>query len=245
MFARAVAAFGFLALSLTAVAAQDRPRAVIELFTSQGCSSCPPADRLMTELARDPGLIVLTMPVDYWDYLGWKDTLANPAFSARQRAYSWVRGDRQVFTPQSVINGSFQAIGSERAAIDNAIGSSVAQIGSPTLPVDVRITRGANGFAVTVAQDALRAGHVWIVPVANERHVKIGRGENASRAITYSNVALGLTRIGEWTGSRTELPVPASALTGDADGFVVLVQGGTDKKAGRIVGAARLSLATQ
>jgi hypothetical protein len=108
-------------------AVQEKPRAVVELFTSQGCSSCPPADKLMTELSKDPGLIVLTLPVDYWDYLGWKDTLAQPAFTQRQRAYSAVRGDRQVYTPQAVINGASHAVGSEKAAINQAIVSTRLQ----------------------------------------------------------------------------------------------------------------------
>src|ERR1700710_268918 len=78
--------------------AQAEPRAVIELFTSQGCSSCPAADKLLGELAKDPSVIALSMPIDYWDYLGWEDTLAHSGFSARQKAYSLMRGDRDVYT---------------------------------------------------------------------------------------------------------------------------------------------------
>src|ERR671917_179365 len=100
------------ALTGPSVAAPS-PRAVVELFTSQGCSSCPPADRVLAELAREPDVIALSLPVDYWDYLGWKDTLASPAFSARQRAYSNARGDRQVFTPQMVVNGKVSCVGSD------------------------------------------------------------------------------------------------------------------------------------
>src|SRR5882724_374495 len=107
--------------SATAVFAAERPRAVIELFTSQGCSSCPPADKLAGELANDPSLVVLSLAIDYWDYLGWKDTNALHGHANRQRAYSRVRGDRQVYTPQAVINGVVHVIGSDRAAIDAAI----------------------------------------------------------------------------------------------------------------------------
>src|SRR6202041_3881202 len=89
------------------------PKALLELFTSQGCSSCPAADKLLGELANDPSLVALSVPIDYWDYLGWKDTLANPAHSARQRAYSRVRGDRQGSTPQIVVNGAMQGLGSD------------------------------------------------------------------------------------------------------------------------------------
>src|SRR5437868_8689477 len=92
--------------TLTAGLVSAQTRGVIELFTSQGCSSCPPADKLAGELARDPSLVVLSLPVDYWDYLGWKDTLALPGHTNRQRAYSKTRGDREVYTPQVVVNGA-------------------------------------------------------------------------------------------------------------------------------------------
>ena len=100
------------------------PRAVVELFTSQGCSSCPPADKILGELAKDPSMIAMSMPIDYWDYLGWKDTLADSRFCARQKAYSQVRGDREVYTPQAVVNGSVHVIGSDRAGIENAISAT-------------------------------------------------------------------------------------------------------------------------
>jgi hypothetical protein len=242
MLARLIGSLALAAATLSGAVAGERPRAVIELFTSQGCSSCPPADRLASELARDPGLLVVTMPVDYWDYLGWKDTLAQPAFTARQRGYAWLRGDRQVYTPQAVVNGAAHAIGSERSAIDNAVGMSQSQPG--TLSMDVTVTREAGGLAVVVVSDGSRKGHVWVIPTVNERQVRIGRGENASRAITYTNVALSLTRIGEIEGTTTRLAIPASAMNGEADALVVLVQGGGERKAGHVLGAARISLAS-
>src|SRR5258708_4284994 len=103
-----------LAPWVTANQANAQPRAVIELFTSQSCSSCPPADRLLVELARDPSLVVLSWHVDYWDNLGWKDTFSLPASSARQRAYGAARGDRQIYTPQVVVSGASQVVGSDR-----------------------------------------------------------------------------------------------------------------------------------
>src|SRR5438270_13293400 len=89
-------------------------RGVVELFTSQGCSSCPPADRYLAELAKDPSLVVLSWPVDYWDYIGWKDTFGSPGFTARQKAYAAVRRDDQVYTPQAVIDGVTHAVGNDR-----------------------------------------------------------------------------------------------------------------------------------
>src|SRR5205807_2253557 len=115
------------------------PRAVVELFTSQGCSSCPPADRIIGELAKDPSVIALSMPIDYWDYLGWKDTLADARFSARQKAYSQMRGDRDVYTPQVIVNGSAHLIGSDRAGIEGAIGDTKKSDGVMTVPVSMML----------------------------------------------------------------------------------------------------------
>src|SRR6476469_6544365 len=117
--------------------AQAEPRAVIELFTSQGCSSCPAADKLMAEYAQDPSVIALSLAVDYWDYLGWKDTLALSGHSNRQRAYAKVRGDRQVYTPQVVIDGAVHALGSDKAAIERAIRQTRDQSSPLLLPVKI------------------------------------------------------------------------------------------------------------
>src|ERR1700748_808245 len=117
-------ALGVCAIVAIIRPAVAEPRAIVELFTSQGCSSCPPADKVIGELAKDPSVIALSMPIDYWDYLGWQETLADARFSARQQAYSHVRGDRDVYTPQVVVNGSVHVIGSDRAGIEDAIGST-------------------------------------------------------------------------------------------------------------------------
>ncbi len=217
--------------------APDRPRAVIELFTSQGCSSCPPADKLMTELAKDPSLIVLTLPVDYWDYLGWKDTLAHAAFTSRQKSYSAMRGDRQVYTPQAVINGAAHAVGSEPASIDRAILATRNQAG--VLSVDVRIEKGENGLKAIVPATQGLSGHIWVLPMVKERLVQIGRGENTGRSVTYSNVVRGVSRVATWNGEALAIDIPATAVTADAEGVIVLVQMGTEKKPGAIIGAAR------
>jgi len=114
------------------------PRAVVELFTSQGCSSCPPADKIIGELSSDPSIIALSMPIDYWDYLGWKDTLADSRFTARQRAYSRMRGDREVYTPQVVVNGAEHVIGSDRAGIENAIAKTSSSHNVMSVPVSMK-----------------------------------------------------------------------------------------------------------
>src|SRR5512135_2350311 len=121
--------------TLATQAFAGEPRAVIELFTSQGCSSCPPADKLAGELAQDSTLLVMSLPVDYWDYLGWKDTLAIHGHSNRQRAYANARGDREVYTPQVVVNGVRHALGSDKAAIENAIEQTRKSAAPLKLPV--------------------------------------------------------------------------------------------------------------
>src|ERR1700759_483479 len=147
------------ALSICAIVAIVRPahadpRAVVELFTSQGCSSCPPADRIIGELAKDPSVIALSMPIDYWDYLGWKDTLADARFSARQKAYSQMRGDREVYTPQVVVNGSAHVVGSDRAGIESAIGDTKKTDGVMSVPVTMTI----NGRQISVSVAASSKG---------------------------------------------------------------------------------------
>ncbi|HAR17590.1 MAG TPA: DUF1223 domain-containing protein, partial [Bradyrhizobium sp.] len=131
-------ALGICAIVAIIRPAHADPRAVVELFTSQGCSSCPPADKIIGDLAKDPNVIALSMPIDYWDYLGWKDTLADSRFSARQKAYSHMRGDRDVYTPQAVVNGSAHVIGSDRASIEDAIKST--EKGGTVMSVPVTMT---------------------------------------------------------------------------------------------------------
>src|SRR5947208_869101 len=133
-------ALGICAIVAVIRPAEADPRAVVELFTSQGCSSCPPADKVIGELANDPSVIALSMPIDYWDYLGWKDTLADSRFTARQKAYSQVRGDREVYTPQVVVNGSVHVIGSDRPGIEEAIGTTANATGVMSVPVTMTLS---------------------------------------------------------------------------------------------------------
>src|SRR5580658_2204404 len=148
--------------------AHAEPRAVVELFTSQGCSSCPPADKVIGELAKDPSVIALSMPIDYWDYLGWKDTLADARFSARQQAYSRVRGDRGVYTPQVVVNGSAHVVGSDREGIEEAIDHKVDGV----MSVPVSMSQAGKQITVSVAASnkspAAMHGEVWICSISKE-----------------------------------------------------------------------------
>ena len=215
------------------------PRAVIELFTSQGCSSCPPADAVLAEMAREPDVIALTLPVDYWDYLGWKDTLAQHAFTLRQRSYANARGDRQVFTPQMVVNGTAACIGTKRREVEKAIGEANGD--RERLPVPIAV-RQANG-TITVEVGAGGAGEtagVWLLPVTRAATVAIAKGENRGRTATYANVVRGTRYLGLWSGrpARFEVPVEVTR-TEESDGFAVLLQTTARGRPGPILGAAR------
>jgi hypothetical protein len=225
------------------------PRAVVELFTSQGCSSCPPADKIIGELAKDPNVIALSMPIDYWDYLGWKDTLADSRFSARQKAYSAARGDRKVYTPQVVVNGSAQVIGSDRANIEGAISDTAKAAGVMAVPVS--ITLAGKQVTVSVAADkgpaaspgSASLGEVWLCSVTREIPISIGKGENRGHTVTYHNVVRNLLKVGDWNGSAGSWTVPLENISREGvDTAVVFVQGGNREKPGAMLGAASASL---
>jgi hypothetical protein len=212
---------------------------VLELFTSQGCNSCPPADRLAAQLAHEPGTVMISLPVDYWDYLGWKDSFAAPAFTARQRAYAKARGDMQIYTPQIVIDGVSHAVGSERDAIEAAAAASQAPdiaitdtLGGDQLHIDVAASGG-------LAQQA----KVWLVPILSAASVAIGRGENAGATVTYTNVARDLRKLGDWNGAACKFDVSTAELRKlGADGAAVLLQADDAGLPGRILGASIVKL---
>jgi hypothetical protein len=226
-----------LALCLAAPPAQAETRAIIELFTSQGCSSCPPADRLMGELAKDPSLVAISLNVDYWDSLGWKDTLADPRHTARQRAYALARGDRAVYTPQIVINGTAHLVGSDRDALRRALGGDAAR---PSIPVNALVVDG--NLRVQVAASG-GAGELWVVAVAREVAVTVARGENRGRRISYHNVARRWLKLGDWNGKAATWSVPVAQLTdAGADMAAVILQGGSEARPGAMLGGATAAL---
>src|SRR4051794_29763349 len=196
--------------------AEAEPRAVIELFTSQGCSSCPPADKLIGQFAGDPTLVAISLPIDYWDYLGWKDTLADPHNSARQRGYSKTRGDREVYTPQVVVNGSLHALGSDKDAIERAIDVSKQNGISPSLPVTLAISNGRLAVTVGEGGDPRAGAEVWVFGLMKAVTVAIGRGENHGKTITYHNVARRWTKLGAWTGKAESYSLAMKDVGGES-----------------------------
>jgi hypothetical protein len=221
------------------------PRAVVELFTSQGCSSCPPADKILGELAKDPSVIAMSMPIDYWDYLGWKDTLADARFSARQKAYSRMRGDREVYTPQAVINGSTHVLGSDREGIEEAIDATQKADGVMSVPVTLTQAGGKLTVSVAASNKASAAmhGEVWLCSVSRSVPISIGRGENTGREVTYHNVVRNLLKVGDWNGSPGTWTLPLDSVEHEGvDAAVAYVQDGSRDKPGPMLGAAYTTL---
>jgi hypothetical protein len=214
--------------------------AVIELFTSQGCSSCPKADKLLGEYAADPRLIALSLSVDYWDYLGWRDTLALHAHTKRQKGYAAYRGDRQIYTPQLVVNGISETIGNDRRAIDEAV-ASAERLGGLRVPVELR--RDGEYVQIAVGGGGGPAATVWAVSYLGKKPVAIERGENRGKTITYHNVVRSWTKIGDWNGAAVRFSRPIAEISAaDADNAAVILQSGSVETPGAIRGAASVSL---
>jgi hypothetical protein len=229
-----------LTIGVTASAAE--PRAVIELFTSQGCSSCPPADKLLGELSRDPTLMPLSLGIDYWDYLGWKDTMALAGHSNRQKSYARVFHEN-VYTPQAVINGSVQALGSDRAAIERAIAESRRNAATLSLPLTLTIDNGRLTVSAPDAKSEDAKAELWLCPVSKKVEVAIGRGENSGHTLTYHNVVRRWVRLGTWNGHAATWSIPIADFKTDAvDGVAVLLQNGAAASPGVILGASMVSL---
>jgi hypothetical protein len=217
-------------------------RAVLELFTSQGCSSCPPADKLLQTFASDPSIIALSMPVDYWDYLGWKDTFASPRNSERQRGYAKARGDGAIYTPQIVVNGVMHVNGGRKSEIENAIEATTKEISEARVPVKIWRERNTLNIAVGATKPGAtpREATVWLGVVQSSGKVEIKRGENAGTELEYTNIVHGLAAIGLWKGQAQLIQIPRGAvMLAETQKTVVIVQEG---RAGPILGAALVGL---
>ena len=232
---------GFLtfttSLALTSASALAKSPVVVELFTSQGCSSCLKADDLMGEVADRPGILLLTYAVDYWDYLGWRDTFAKEDYSARQRAYMKRMSGREVYTPQIVVNGTSETAAIHADKVDPLIlrAGRAKGLPSPLLRQrsDTRISVGAGRYPKGGAE-------VWLVRYdPTDQSVEIKRGENRGKTMVYHNVVRDLVRLGSWSGKARSytLPTPETGSADDGLESVILVQGA---KGGRIIGSLSL-----
>lgn len=213
--------------------AGEQPPVVVELFTSQGCSSCPPADALLTELAADPDLLALSFHVDYWDYIGWEDPFAAAEHTQRQRDYVDGLGLRYVYTPQMVIDGRHDVVGSNRREVMQAIEAAAR---TPA-PLAVTLDDAGGGSVRIAAGDAPAEGAtVWLIGFDDGHDTRIAQGENGGRSLHNSNVVRALTKLGTWSGAAASFPVDlAKAKAAGRGGCAVLVQQG---RGGPILGAA-------
>ncbi len=220
----------FMALC-TPLVAQDNP-VVVELYTSQGCSSCPPADAMLHELADRDDVIALALHVDYWDYIGWKDPFADPAHAERQRAYAAAGNRSTIFTPEMVVNGVTDIVGAKPMKLSEAIVAHAAE----TPKVALRLDRSGDTLAIDARPLAQIDGPltVHMLRYVPKQTTQIKRGENRGRTLDYANVVEGWTVLGSWD---TSAPLRMeTALTGEKPVVVILQHA----KAGPIVAAARL-----
>ncbi len=223
-----------------AARAESTVPTVVELFTSQGCDACPPADKVLADLAQRPGIVALTFPVNYWDYLGWEDTLATDATTDRQRTYKSSLGERTVYTPQMVIGGVRHEVGSRRASVESAI-ARVAEDADDMVEVFAVVDGGGN-LHVRIAGGDLykREVVIWLMRFDKRHDVKIERGENRDRTLSYRNVVRDYRKLGMWDGKVMDLYLEFAELReGGCDGTAILVQ---ENGSGRIIGALALDL---
>ncbi|MER2508362.1 thioredoxin family protein [Amaricoccus sp.] len=195
-----------LSILLVPRGAEAQSPVVLELFTSQGCSSCPPADELLTELSQIDGVIALALHVDYWDYFGWKDTFGDKAYTKRQKTYARALRQRTLFTPQMIVQGEEMVVGRDAATIFDRI----AEHRSQPAPVDLGISRDGDVLKVELAPRVLGIGpaDVQVVEFTPTDEVLIEGGENAGKSITYTNVVTNWQVVGRWDGATaTELSI--------------------------------------
>lgn len=239
----AAAASVLLAGNVSLAGSVERPVGVIELFTSQGCSSCPPADEVLAELADRGDLVALSYHVDYWDYLGWHDTLATPANTGRQYAYGRSFGGRSVYTPQAVLNGRQHMSGAEREGMLGAI-SRMAGAGEG-MTIDVSAVYSGETIVIRLGDGAEnQKAHVVLAYFEPESTVAISRGENSGRTIIYRNSVTSVQTVGMWHGKQERLEVPVAEMEQRGAGGCAILLQKVDKNGlpGPILGATLVSM---
>ena len=228
-----------LLLALTPVSAADRAPVLVELFTSEGCSSCPPADAYLGELVKRPGVIALSFHVDYWNRLGWTDPFSSAEATARQKGYAASLKQSYVYTPEMVIDGRVHEAGSRRENVETLLTAARTNAVFP-----IALTRKPDGGAEAVlpAADAgaTTDATIWLVLYDRSQTVAVKNGENGGRTITHANVVREIRRVGTWNGqaARVKLPIDAAGAR-ERGGAAVIVQAGSY---GTVLGAGVVAL---
>jgi hypothetical protein len=226
---------GLIAVAYPAAAGDKVRPVVVELFTSQGCNSCPPADTLLGQLASRKDVLAMSLPITYWDMLGWKDTLGSDANTRRQKAYADLMKRGGIYTPQVVVDGVDDIVGSREQKIDAAI--TARQADESTVPVSLGVVNGLLHVSIGGGKAAAPAT-VWLFDILDQKTVTITGGENQGHTLTYRNVVRDVRAIGTWKGEPLAFDLPKNDGIPSHDGVAVLVQQGNY---GRIIGAAMLS----
>jgi len=217
---------------------KDQHMVLVELYTSQGCSSCLPADQLQTELAGRPDVLALTFPVDYWDFLGWHDTLAHPANSQRQMDYSKRSQSGRVFTPQMVLDGVVSAIGSERQDVMPKLNDR--EMVASRVPLTIGVKDDQVSVAVPAAPGALNGSEtgkatLWLFPFGKVSVVHIGGGENVGRSVRYAHVVGNFVGLGQWSGASVTYEHTLDSGDRDEFGYAAVLQ---EDHVGPVIGVA-------
>lgn len=208
---------------------------VVELFTAEGCASCPPADDLLGELRNRQYVLPLSYHVDYWDYIGWKDRFADPAFTRRQKAYAAAQGNSMVYTPQMIVAGAIDVVGSDRAEVDKALKTAYTR----NSMYRIQVMREDDGKVVAQFPEAPIGvpATIWLVTYTRNAESQVKDGENAGQNLKSYNVVRSLQKVGVWTGAATEieLKLDAAAMANSPDACAIIAN---QAEHGPIVAAA-------
>lgn len=231
---KGIGLLGSMMLCATAALAESEQGVVVELYTSQGCSSCPPADALMAKLAQMPGVIGLALHVDYWDYIGWTDTFGQASFTERQKAYAHAAGEKMIYTPQMIVAGAARVAGNQPSEVAAALAAV-----KPS-PVTLTLKRQGGDLVINASSAQALASPVIVqlVQYTDHAEVAIERGENSGLKVVYNNIVTSWQKVGDWSGV-----APLQLVTAAGEGpVVVILQSRAPDGVGpaQIVAAARL-----
>jgi hypothetical protein len=223
---------------------QESHPVVVELFTSQGCSDCPAADRIVADLAKRKDVLALSLPITYWDMLGWKDTFATEANTYRQKSYAKTMNRTGIYTPQIVVDGKIDVVGNQRERVLAAIASRHAQIPSEQ-SVDIALGIASGRVEIKLPSlpraKAKPLATIWVMRTLSNATVNVQQGENKNHQLSYVNLVRELHRAGEWTGEAMKLDLPIATGKSRHDGIAVLLQ---SQDYGQVLGAAMIKLPT-